>query len=373
MLQILTPSLDFNPGALVKIPVSHDALNRTDMRTRVVEAVSLAREDWNTRETAPAFSTFCFLNTSERKALISEAWADWADLCSRRVRTMQELETKNNDLFIESYGLQRELKAEVPEEEITLARPDAQSDIAAFLSYAVGCMMGRYSIDSAGLILGNAGDGLSQYLEKIGLAETELAYLPDSHGIIPVLDDEWFANDIVARTREFLKSAFGEATLRENVRFIEESLRRDLRSYFLTEFYKDHLQTYKKRPIYWMVQSPRRGFSLLIYLHRYTRDTMNVILNRYLREFQVKLRSKMDHLQQVGTSTSASNREKTLAAKELIKLTKTLHECEEWERQTILPLAQARIDLHLDDGVKVNYLKLGEALAPIPGLAATEE
>jgi hypothetical protein len=161
--------------------------------------------------------------------------------------------------------------------------------------------------------------------------------------------------------------------LRENIRFIEESLGRELRAYFLTDFYKDHLQTYKKRPIYWMVQSPRKGFSVLIYLHRYTRDTMNVILNRYLREFQVKLRSKIEHLQQVGTSASASNREKTLAAKELTKLTKTLHECEEWERQTILPLAQARIELDLDDGVKVNYLKLGEALAPIPGLAAAEE
>lgn len=245
--------------------------------------------------------------------------------------------------------------------------------MAAFLSYAIGCMMGRYSLDRPGLILADAGDGLADYAAKVGCASDELTFQPDRDGIIPVLDDEWFADDIVARTREFLKVTFGEATLRENIRFIEESLGRDLRTYFLTDFYKDHVQTYKKRPIYWMVQSPRKGFSVLIYVHRYTRDTTNVILNRYLREFQVKLRGKIEHLQQVSSGTSASVREKSAALKEAAKLTKTLHECEEWERQTILPLAQARIELDLDDGVKVNYQKLGEALVKIPGFEAAEE
>ena len=133
-------------------------------------------------------------------------------------------------------------------------------------------MGGVIRSDGAGLILGNAGDGLSQYLEKVGLRpkKTKLNYLPDPHGVVPVLDDEWFANDIVARTREFLKVAFGEATLRENVRFIEESLRRAPALVLpRRQLHKDHLQTYKKRPIYWMVQSPRRGFSLLIHRHRY--------------------------------------------------------------------------------------------------------
>jgi hypothetical protein len=200
-----------------------------------------------------------------------------------------------------------------------------------------------------------------------------LAYSPDEGIIIPVLDGEWFEDDIVARTREFVRATFGEATLRENIRFIEESLGRELRSYFLTDFYKDHLQTYKKRPIYWMIQSPRKGFSVLIYLHRYTRDTMNLVLNSYLREYQIKLRSRIAHLAEVQTSGAVSTRDKTAARKEFDKLTKTLHECEEWERQVVLPLAQARIELDLDDGVKVNYLKLGEALAPIPGLAAAED
>ena len=187
-----------------------------------------------------------------------------------------------------------------------------------------------------------------------------------------MLDGEWFEDDIVARTRDFLRATFGEATLRENLRFIEDALGKDLRKYFLTDFYKDHLQTYKKRPIYWLVQSPKKGFSVLLYLHRYTRDTMNGVLNRYLRDYQVKLRNRITHLaEQEATATSA--KAKTEARKEGDKLKKTLHECEEWERQTLLPLAQARIELDLDDGVKVNYLKLGEALAPIPGLAAKED
>ena len=220
---------------------------------------------------------------------------------------MQELETENNRLFIAAYGLDGELQPEVPEEQITLARAEARRDMAAFLSYAVGCMMGRYSLDHPGLILANAGDSLREFLEKVGRPLDELTFAPDEDGIIPVLDGEWFEDDIVARTREFLRVTFGEATLRENIRFIEESLGKDLRKYFLNDFYKDHISNeraygYKKRPIYWMVQSPRKGFSVLIYLHRYTRDTMNIVLNRYLREYQVKVRNRLDHLTQAQAS-----------------------------------------------------------------------
>jgi len=182
-----------------------------------------------------------------------------------------------------------------------------------------------------------------------------------------VLDGEWFEDDIVARTREFLRVTFGDDTLNENLRFIEQSLGKSLQKYFLTDFYKDHLKTYKKRPIYWLFQSPKKGFSALVYLHRYTRDTPNLVLNRYLREYLVKLRGRIEHLDHVQL-TATSTREQTAARKERDKLKKTQRECEEWERQVMLPLAQSRPALDLDDGVKVNYLKLGEALAPIPGL-----
>jgi type II restriction/modification system DNA methylase subunit YeeA len=245
--------------------------------------------------------------------------------------------------------------------------------MAAFLSYAVGCMMGRYSLEKPGLILADAGDTLENYAARVGKQLDQLTFAPDQDGIIPVLDGEWFEDGIVSRTRDFLRASFGEHTLRENLRFIEESLGKDLRKYFLTNFYKDHLQTYKKRPIYWMVQSPRKGFSVLIYLHRYTKDTMNLVLNRYLREYQAKLRDRLAHLARVQANDAISGRDRTAAIKEADKLTKILHECEDWERQTVLPLAQQRIALDLDDGVKVNYLKLSEALAPIPGLAKAED
>jgi hypothetical protein len=286
---------------------------------------------------------------------------------------MQELETENNRLFIAAYGLDGELQPEVPEEQITLARADRRRDVAAFLSYAVGCMMGRYSIDQPGLILADTGDTVREFLANVKRSQGQLTFAPDEDGIIPVLDGEWFEDDIVARTRDFLRATFGEATLRENLRFIEGSLGKDLPKYFLTDFYKDHLQTYKKRPIYWMVQSPKKGFSALIYLHRYTRDTLNVVLNRYLREYTVRLRSRQAQLTQSLAGDSMPAAERASARKESEKITKVLHECEEWERNSLLPLAQQRVELDLDDGVKVNYLKLADVLAPIPGLAAAEE
>ena len=306
---------------------------------------------------------------------------------------MQALETENNRLFIKAYGLQDELTPEVPEEQITLARADRRKDMAAFLSYAVGCMMGRYSLDAPGLILADAGSTIDDYYKKMASGRAVVSdqwlvgvgsesapmvlatnhFPPEQDGIIPILESEWFENDIAARTREFLRATFGEASLRDNLRFIEESLGKDLRKYFLTDFYKDHLQTYKKRPIYWLVQTPKKGLSVLIYLHRYTKDTMNLVLNRYLRPYQEKVRNRLAQLAQTQTSESISTRDKTAARKEAEKLGKILHECEEWERQTVLPLAQQRIELDLDDGVKVNYLKLGEALATIPGLAGKDE
>jgi hypothetical protein len=371
-LQVLSPK-DFNPGSLKIIPLPSSLPTELSTRETVGELVRLARVDWDSFETSWDFTQSPLLGAAIRCDRLDESWQKWQSHTCAAIARMLELEKENNRRIINAYGLQTELDCTVSEDEITLARADKRRDAASFLSYAVGCMMGRYSLDLPGLILADAGEGMTEFLAKVRRRKADLTFSPDDHGIIPVLDGDWFADDIVVRTREFLRVTFGEATLRDNIRFIEESLGRDLQGYFLMEFYKDHLQTYKKRPIYWMVQSPRKGFSVLIYLHRYTRDTMNVVLNRYLRDYQVKLGSRIDHLSQVQTSTSASIREKTAARKESDKLMRTLHECQEWERQIILPLAQARVELDLDDGVKANYLKLGEALAPIPGFAVADE
>lgn len=375
ILRLLNPTLTLQMRDVLAVPTMNpvEFLDRSIVIMNVNSLCATARADWDNFETSWDFSDQPLLKLGLKGATLEASWRNWEVQCTAAIRRMQQLETENNRIFITAYGLNGELIPEVPEEQITLARADARKDTAAFLSYAVGCMMGRYSLDLSGLILANAGDSLRDYLAKVERSQDQLTFAPDEDGIIPVLDGEWFEDDIVARTRDFLRATFGDAMLRENLRFIEDSLGKDLRKYFLTDFYKDHLQTYKKRPIYWMVQSPKKGFSALVYLHRYTRDTLNVVLNRYLREYQGKLRSRLAQLAQSLAGDDLTARDRTASRKEQDRLTKVLRECGEWEREVVLPLAQQRIPLDLDDGVKVNYVKLGSVLAPIAGLAAADE
>jgi type II restriction/modification system DNA methylase subunit YeeA len=307
---------------------------------------------------------------------------------------MKCLEESLNRIYIGIYGLADELKPDVPIQEVTLDINPAyrfggnlseaeqrerfrRDTMAELLSYTTGCMMGRYSLDHPGLILADShnsqGEHFAAFEAKVGKPLAEIQFKPDPDAIIPVLDGEWFEDDIVARTREFLEVTFPESTVTENLRFIEESLGKDIRKYFCTDFYKDHLQTYKKRPIYWMVQSPKKGFACLIYLHRYTKDTLNQVLNNYFRPYLQKLEARLAQLGLDQLNDDLPTRERTAARKEAEKINKVLKECQAWEQDALLPLAQQRIELDLDDGVKVNYLKLQDVLATIPGLAAKED
>ena len=368
LLNALSPTMHFNAGNVSDLPIPD-----VDATLRVPQLLAIAQADWDNFETSWDFTNLPLLRPELKAPTLEQSWLNWETYLKANIARMQELETENNRLWIEAYGLEDELTPEVPEEEITLARPDRRKDVAAFLSYAVGCMMGRYSLDKPSLVLADSGDTLEDYLAKVERPLGELSFVPDEDAVVPVLDGEWFEDDVVARTREFLKVAFGAETLEENLRFIEESLGKDLRRYFIGDFYKDHLQTYKKRPIYWMFQSPKKSFQCLVYLHRYTSDTPHHVLNRYLREYLTKVRYRLEHLEHVLASGSTPSRERTQARKETDELQRALRECEEWEREVLLPLAQQRIELDLDDGVKVNYLKLGRALAPIPGLAGKGE
>jgi type II restriction/modification system DNA methylase subunit YeeA len=390
-LSFLSPTLNFQPGDIGRM------LYRKPVGTGDIAAlISQSSQDWMSRETSWEFQHFSLLDTSssQRKpslALLYEAITIQGKLSTS---TMKLLEEENNRFFIDAYDLQGELSPEVPIEQITLLANPAyryggnlseeerwerfrRDMIAELISYSTGCMMGRYSLDRPGLILADCRDSqpahLAAYEEKVGKQLFEVQFKPDPDGIIPVLDGEWFEDDIVARTREFLAVTFPESTLTENLRFIEESLGKDIRKYFCTEFYKDHLQTYKKRPIYWMVQSPKKGFACLIYLHRYTKDTLNQVLNNYFRPYLQKLEARLGQLEQDQINDSLPTRERTAARKEAEKITKVLKECQAWEQDALLPLAQQRIELDLDDGVKVNYLKLQDVLATIPGLAAKED
>jgi hypothetical protein len=440
----LNPTLNANPGDVGRLPFKFAGIDAIKIVSCADEAINVTKSDWDNFETSWDFRDFPLLRgeqgrgdreqgignreqpdpsplaprpsslTPPLKANTLEAsWHNWAAHLRENIATMQRLETENNRLWIEAYGLQDELTPDVPEDEITLARPDRRKDMAAFLSYAVGCMMGRYALDAPGLILADAGSTLEDYEKKIreqgtgdreqGLGVREEgrgtrdegssprpfplsphpSFPPDADGLIPVLDGEWFDDDIVARAREFLRVTFGEATLDANIRFIEDSLGKDLRSYFAAQFYKDHLQTYKKRPIYWLFRSPKGGFQCLMYLHRYHKDTANRVLSRYLREYISKLESRIAQLddeltheevsREEMTRKGLSARDKARFSKERDALRRTLRECQDWEHDVLMPLAQRRIELDLDDGVKVNYLKLGPALATIQGLGEREE
>ena len=298
-----------------------------------------------------------------------------------QIEITNQLENDNNRFFIEAYGLQDELTPNVAIEQITLTcnphyrygnkHSDADlknlllaDTMREFISYTLGCMFGRYSLDKPGLILANQGETLQDYLRQV----PEPTFTPDEDNAIPILDGDWFNDDITERFKKFLRVTFGEEHYEDNLAFIEEAIGRDIRSYFLKEFYPYHVKMYKKRPIYWLFSSPKGSFNVLIYMHRYTKDTISVILNRYLREFRAKLEARKSYQEQVSISTSASPREKTTALKEIEKLNQTLEELRIYESEVLYPLAAQQIEIDLDDGVKVNYAKFGEALARISGL-----
>ena len=383
LVAALNPTLAFNAGELGSLPFI-ESINKDRFSAIASKAVKLSRLDWDNFETSWNFQDLPLLRTGNwvvdtcqlggpwKGATLAESWDHYATYCNAAIRRMQELETENNCLWIDAYGLQDELDPEVPENEITLARAEARLDMAAFLSYSVGCMMGRYSLDRPGLILANAGDSLSEFQEKVGKLLAELTFAPDEDGIIPILDSEWFEDDIVARTKEFLCATFGEATLGENIGFIEKSLGKELRAYFLSEFYKDHLQTYKNRPIYWLFSSGKeKAFQCLVYLHRYTPATLARIRTEYVIPLQGKLAARIAHIEEEKTHATATSQRKKLQT-EQDKLRKQQAELLKYDEQ-LRHHADLKIALDLDDGVKVNYAKLGPLVAEAKKISGTKE
>jgi type II restriction/modification system DNA methylase subunit YeeA len=305
---------------------------------------------------------------------------------------MGQLEESNNRVLIDIYDLQDELKPAVPLNEITLtcnphyrygnskSEEELESLLLAdtmreFVSYAVGCMFGRFALDKPGLILASEGETMEDYLRH----NPEPRFPADADNVIPVLDDDWFADDVVEQFRKFLKITFGEEHFEGNLRFVEEALnvkaKREysIRDYFLNEFYVDHVRRYKKRPIYWLFSSPKGSFNALIYMHRYRPDTVSIVLNDYLREFRTKLVAEKSHQEAVSISSSASQGDKTKALKKIEKISRMIAELEEYEREVLFPLATQKVEIDLDDGVKANYPKFGAALKKIPGLESDED
>jgi type II restriction/modification system DNA methylase subunit YeeA len=379
-LSLINPTLNFQVGNIASLPIDQSHMDSIDSTVQS-KAIDLAKADWDAFETSWDFTTLPLLLPEHRQATLAETYADLRAHWQRTTEEMQRLEEENNRIFIDVYGLEDELTPEVPLQEITVTCNPAyryggngteaeleerlRSDtVAEFLHYGVGCMFGRYSLDVPGLVLANEGEGLEDYLSKV----PNPTYEPAADNVIPVLDGDWFADDIAARFRKFLRITFGDERFQENMAFIEEALGKDIRKYFTRDFFNDHLKRYKKRPIYWLFSSPRGTFNALIYMHRYRPDTVSVVLNDYLREFRSRLEAHRRAQQALSISGDASPAQKTKALKEIEATGKRIEELEAWERDVLFPLATQKIEIDLDDGVKANYPKLGAALKPIKGL-----
>lgn len=385
-LGLLAPTLDFNLASLKGIPVPEELPHQVD--TLAEEAISIAKADWDDFETSWGFRHPMVLTGA---GSLRERALRWRATWSERVETLALLQTRINDLVASAYGLSPGNDSAIPVASVSLDRnvrwatgsvdeaeqqtivldPVLASEI---VSYAVGCMFGRYSLDEPGLILANQGETLQDYLAKV----PRPTFVPDADNVLPIVDGDWFEDDIVARFRQFLRVAFGEEHFEENLRFVEESLGvKALREYFITragrsKFYDDHVKRYKKRPIYWLFSSPKGSFNALIYMHRYTPSTVSTVLNEYLREYESKLEANLQHQERLATG-DGTPRVKAAALKESERLRKVLLELGEYEHDVLYPLASQQIAIDLDDGVKVNYPRFYPALKKITGLEAADE
>ncbi|MCW2364821.1 SAM-dependent methyltransferase [Sphingobium sp. B7D2B] len=382
----LNPTLHFNPGDFRNLPFPKAARPSDADEQFAAEVIFLAKSDWDAYETSWDFTSLPLLLPDHRAGTMEDSYVNLRAHWQGMTDGMQALEEENNRIFIDAYGLADELTPDVPIEEITLTCNPAyrygvkgseedretrlrEDTVAEFLHYAVGCMFGRYSLDAPGLILANQGEGIEDYLARV----SEPSFAPDRDNVIPVLDTDWFADDIVTRARDFLRVTFGEAKFRENLAFVEAALGKDLRKWFTKDFFDYHVRRYKKRPIYWMFSSPKGSFNALIYMHRYRPDTVSVVLNQYVREFIHKLEVERARLEKLALDPTATPAQQTKAQKETATVIKQIAELTEWERDVVYPMAQQKIAIDLDDGVKRNYPLFAGALKPIKGLEATDD
>ncbi|MDO9225459.1 MAG: BREX-1 system adenine-specific DNA-methyltransferase PglX [Pseudomonadota bacterium] len=363
LLSLVNATFHYQVGDVGKIPVPQK--NKDKIGLNVEELVALSKDDWDSHETSWDFYRHSWTKLVCPFPKLSVIWPTFCKDRSEVVKRTQELEEENNRLFINAYGLQDELSPEVPEDQITLARADREKDCQRLISYAIGCMMGRYSLDEPGLIYAHAGN--------VGFDPARYAtFHADADGIVPLTDEPWFPDDAAQRIREFLIKVWGAETLEENLAWLAESLGKKasetpeetLRRYLADTFFKNHLQTYKKRPIYWLFSSGKQGaFQALVYLHRYHEGTLARMRGEYVVPLQGKLAARTAHLQdEIAAAPSTAARNKL--QKQLDALKKKQTELIAYD-DLLRHYADQRIPLDLDDGVKVNYGKFGNLLAEV--------
>ena len=370
MLNILAPTLDYHEGPMSKVPVVIDSNRKKLIDEKAKVCVNICKNDWDSYETSWDFVTHPFITyrsgagfadipMNKWQYRIADAYHTWESNATAQFDLLKKNEEELNRIFIDIYGLQDELTPEVEDKDVTVRKADLGRDIRSFISYAVGCMFGRYSLDVDGLAYAGGEWDNSKYS----------TFAADKDNIIPISDDEYFEDDIVGRFVKFVEVVYGKDTLDENLKFIADALggkgqpKDVIRNYFLNDFYSDHCKIYQKRPIYWLFDSGKKnGFKALIYMHRYQPDTIARIRTDYVHEQQARYRTAIADLE--TRIANASTGERVKLNKQLKTLNDQATEIHEYEEK-IHHLADQMISIDLDDGVKVNYAKFQDVLAKI--------
>ena len=381
---VLAPALKFEVGQIARYPIKYSEKYNSTIVELNNQCITISKADWDSFEGSWDFQRHPMLC---KVSTIAEAFKQWQAECDDRFNQLKANEEELNRIFIDIYGLQDELTPEVEDKDVTICKADLGRDIRSFISYAVGCMFGRYSHYKDGLIFAGEPYSLQAFVDKLNerpntISETEInrayyhegvsvsgMFAPDADNIIPICDDEYFEDDIVGLFVEFVKTVYGEETLDENLKFIADALggkgqpKDVIRNYFLNDFYKDHCKIYQKRPIYWLFDSGKKnGFKALIYMHRYQPDTIARIRTDYVHEQQSRYRTAIADLEQ--RIANASTGERVKLKKKLTTLQAQDTEIRIYEEK-IHHLADQMISIDLDDGVKKNYAIFQDVLAKI--------
>lgn len=349
-LKFFSPTMDFKVGDIILIPENPEIESDFKVTDLCKRNISLCKADWDAFETSWDFQCHPLMRPV---GTVEEAFSQWKEECETRFQKLKGNEEELNRIFIHIYGLEDELTPEEEDKDVTVRKADLGRDIRSLISYGVGCILGRYSLDTPGLAYAGGEWDRTKYK----------TFLPDEDNIIPITDEAYFDDDMVGRFTDWLSAVYGKDTLQENLKFMAEALgkkgdspREALRKYFLTDFFKDHCKTYQKRPIYWLFDSGKKnGFKSLIYLHRYDKDTMSRMRNRYLHRMEKIYQQRIEECRNT-IAADPSSPAAVKAKKEQEKFTAQLLECQAYDEK-LGHLALSYITLDLDDGVKVNYEK----------------
>ena len=349
LFALINPTINFHPGYLECLPLIVPQ-NLDKVNSLVRENISISKDDWDAFETSWDFQRHPLVRPV---GTVEEAFSQWREECENRFQKLKANEEELNRIFIHIYGLEDELTPEEEDKDVTVRKADLGRDIRSLISYGAGCILGRYSLDTPGLAYAGGEWDSTKYK----------TFHPDEDNIIPITDEAYFDDDMVGRFTDWLSAVYGKDTLQENLKFIAEALgkkgdspREALRKYFLTDFFKDHCKTYQKRPIYWLFDSGKKnGFKALIYLHRYDKDTMSRMRNRYLHRMEKIYQQRIEECRNTIAADSSSPAA-VKAKKEQEKFTAQLLECQAYDEK-LGHLALSYITLDLDDGVKANYEK----------------